>query len=99
MQELKRFQRLVFGPSMLPLPANYTMQLTPVCLLICCYRRPPTTRKFYFFCRRTARAIIGDIKNKTETPHPKKQNQPFCHFSCHLERNVKTKTSHAREDK
>nr|XP_023928161.1 G-type lectin S-receptor-like serine/threonine-protein kinase At1g11330 [Quercus suber] len=29
MQELKRFQRLVFGPSMLPLPANYTMQLTP----------------------------------------------------------------------
>ena len=29
MQELKRFQRLVFWASMQPLPANYTMQLTP----------------------------------------------------------------------
>ena len=29
MQELKRFQRLEFGPSMQPLPTNYTMQLTP----------------------------------------------------------------------
>ena len=29
MQELKRFHRLVFWASMQPLPANYTMQLTP----------------------------------------------------------------------
>ena len=29
MQELKRFQRLVFWASMQPLPADYTMQLTP----------------------------------------------------------------------
>ena len=29
MQELKRFQRLVFWASMQPLPTNYTMQLTP----------------------------------------------------------------------
>ena len=41
----------------------------------------------------------SDVKNKTEMPHPKKQNQSFCLFFLPFGEEWKTKTSHAGEDR